>query len=125
MIKERSDIIKIYLRDLNIKIVDSWKSVFHNFGCYYDDIDISCGAIFDLTADAIISPANSFGFMDGGIDLAYSHYFGRDLKKRLQGYIRDMYYGEIPVGAAALIKPISEDLAQRHKGTGDFWVIDK
>ena len=88
LIKKREN-MKIFLRDLNMKIVDSWKHVFHNFGCYYDNIDVSCGSIFDLMADAIISPANSFGFMDGGIDLAYSHYFGWDLQQRLQEYIRD------------------------------------
>ena len=27
-------------------------------------------------ADAIVSPANSFGFMDGGIDMVYSKRFG-------------------------------------------------
>ena len=32
---------------------------------------ISCGDIFKgaPAADAIVSPANSFGFMDGGIDM--------------------------------------------------------
>jgi hypothetical protein len=52
--------IKIYLRDKNINIVNSWKKAF------FDDtnVEISCGDIFDLVADAIISPANSFGFMD-------------------------------------------------------------
>ena len=105
-----SESMKIYLRDLNMKIVNSWKSVFYNFGYHYDNIDVSCGSIFDLTADAIISPANSFGFMDGGIDLAYSHYFGWDLQQQLQEYIRDKFYGEIPVGSAALIKTNNEKI---------------
>ena len=102
--------MKIFLRDTNRKIVDSWESVFYNSGCYYDNIDVSCGDIFDLTADAIISPANSFGFMDGGIDLAYSKYFGRDLQQRLQEHIRDMFYGEIPVGSAAIITTNNEKI---------------
>ena len=34
-------------------------------------LQISCGDIFEgaPSADAIVSPANSFGFMDGGIDM--------------------------------------------------------
>jgi len=72
--------------------------------CNYNNIKVSCGDIFDLKADAIISPANSFGFMDGGIDLAYSGYFGWDLEKKLQNKIKNKYYGEIPVGAATIIK---------------------
>ena len=39
---------------------------------------ISEGDIFEggPEADAIVSPANSFGFMDGGIDMVYSRHFG-------------------------------------------------
>ena len=29
------------------------------------------GSIFDVACDAVVSPANSFGFMDGGIDALY------------------------------------------------------
>ena len=41
-------------------------------------LQISYGDIFKgaPAADAIVSPANSFGFMDGGIDYAYSDHFG-------------------------------------------------
>jgi O-acetyl-ADP-ribose deacetylase (regulator of RNase III) len=66
-------------------------------------VDVSLGDIFDIQADAIISPANSFGFMDGGIDLAYSEYFGRELQDTLQNIIREDFYGELPVGAAAIV----------------------
>jgi hypothetical protein len=38
--------------------------------------------ILTRTADAILSPANSFGFMDGGIDLLYSNFFGWELQDR-------------------------------------------
>lgn len=29
------------------------------------------GSILDVEGDALVSPVNSFGFMDGGIDRAY------------------------------------------------------
>jgi len=32
----------------------------------------------------IVSPANAFGLMDGGYDLAITHYFGDQLQKRVQ-----------------------------------------
>ena len=92
--------LKVLLRDTNIRIVNAWKKVFSD----YSNIEISCGHIFDLNADAIISPANSFGLMDGGIDLAYSEYFGWDLEKELQEIICREYFGEIPVGLAAIVK---------------------
>jgi O-acetyl-ADP-ribose deacetylase (regulator of RNase III) len=92
--------IKIFLRDKNIDIVNAWKYMFLD----NDNVEISCGNIFDLTADAIISPANSFGFMNGGIDLVYSEYFGWDLEKKLQRQIHNIFYGEIPVGNATIVK---------------------
>jgi O-acetyl-ADP-ribose deacetylase (regulator of RNase III) len=98
--------IKIILRDKNVEIVNAWELVFRN----YDNVEISCGNIFDLTADAIISPANSFGFMDGGIDLVYSEYFGWDLEKRLQENICNVFHGEIPIGVATIVKTGDEGI---------------
>ncbi|AEF86163.1 appr-1-p processing domain protein [Treponema primitia ZAS-2] len=98
--------VKILLRDLSKEIVDAWATVFNG----YSDVEVSCGNIFDAKADAIVSPANSFGFMDGGIDLVYSHYFGWDLQKKLQKTIQKDYYGELPVGSALVIKTKNKDV---------------
>jgi len=92
--------VKIFLRDISKQIADAWRTIFDG----YSNIEISCGDIFDLQADAIVSPANSFGFMDGGIDYIYSQYFGWDLQKKLQKIIRDEYYGELPVGNAVILE---------------------
>jgi O-acetyl-ADP-ribose deacetylase (regulator of RNase III) len=92
--------LRIFLRDISEPLTDAWRAVFG--GC--SDIEVSCGSILDLRADAIVSPANSFGFMDGGIDLAYSRYFGWELQKRLQEVIRKRYYGELPVGNAVIVE---------------------
>ena len=54
--------------------------------------------------ECIVSPANSFGLMDGGYDLAISEYFGNSLQKKVQKYIIDNYYGEQPVGTSFIIK---------------------
>ena len=92
--------MQIYLRDRNASIVDAWKAAFSG----YKDIEASQGDIFDIKADSIISPANSFGFMDGGIDLAYTEYFGDQLQERLKKIINAEYYGEIPVGQSIVIE---------------------
>ncbi|MDR1316267.1 MAG: macro domain-containing protein [Spirochaetales bacterium] len=92
--------IQIYLRDKNEKMVQAWLEEFKN----YSNVEISCGNIFDIKADAIISPANSFGFMDGGIDLVYSGYFGGEIQKSLQNKIISDFNGELPVGRAAIIE---------------------
>jgi O-acetyl-ADP-ribose deacetylase (regulator of RNase III) len=59
--------------------------------------------ILEGRSDAVISPANSFGFMDGGIDLAYRRYFGMDLQSRVQAKIRSEFHGELPVGQAMVV----------------------
>ncbi|KAL5457144.1 hypothetical protein EMCRGX_G034384 [Ephydatia muelleri] len=74
-------------------------------------IEISEGDIFEggPTADAIVSPANSFGFMDGGIDMAYSKHFGWQMQTRLQTLLREKYDGELPVGLAVIIPTYPEE----------------
>lgn len=74
-------------------------------------VQVTCGDIFDdVTADAVVSPANSFGFMDGGIDLAYSRRFGWDLQERLQERLRREHLGELPVGQAVIVETHHRDI---------------
>lgn len=75
----------------------------------YANIKVSSGDIFTgaPAADSIVSPANSFGFMDGGIDLVYSRHFGWQMQQRLQALINKDYNGELLVGEAAIIKTLS------------------
>lgn len=67
-------------------------------------VEVHHGSILDLTADAIVSPANSFGFMDGGIDRVYSERFGWAVQDRVQQAIRDHHHGELLVGAAEIVR---------------------
>lgn len=61
------------------------------------------GSILDLACDAAVSPANSFGFMNGGIDQAYTTFFGPQLQERLQRAIRERHHGELLIGAADIV----------------------
>ncbi len=54
--------------------------------------------------DCMVSAANSFGLMDGGIDQAIIRYFGDELMKRVQQQIIEEYLGEQPVGTSMLVK---------------------
>lgn len=91
--------LTLHLRDINPAVVAAWQSAFADA----HDVNVSCGGIFDLQADAIVSPANSFGYMDGGIDLVYSHFFGWDLESALKTLIREQHFGELPVGQAIIL----------------------
>jgi O-acetyl-ADP-ribose deacetylase (regulator of RNase III) len=91
--------MRFLLRDKNPAVVEAWRTEFADA----PDVAISQGDIFDLTADAIVSPANSFGFMDGGIDLVYSVRFGWGVQERLQERIRADHDGDLPVGQALVL----------------------
>lgn len=86
---------KVILCDTNEVLVNYWKKYFR---CL--DVDIIQGDIFNIEAEAIVSPANSFGMMSGGIDLLYRDKFGLDVEKLVQKNIDMRYYGELPVGQA-------------------------
>jgi Predicted phosphatase homologous to the C-terminal domain of histone macroH2A1 len=96
--------VKFYLRDRNPELANAWTSCFRDV----KQVEASCGDIFDLQADAVVSPANSFGFMDGGIDLVYSNYFGWDLQDRLQAILQKEHDGELPVGQAVIVETLHE-----------------
>lgn len=91
--------LQIHLRSTNFRALDAWQKSFRGVPL----VSISQGDIFGVTADAIVSPANSFGYMDGGIDLVYSQFFGWKVEDRLRAVILEKYDGEIPVGQAEIV----------------------
>ena len=57
-----------------------------------------------LHYDCMVSAGNSFGLMDGGVDLAIINYFGIDLMDRVQQHILREFRGEQPVGTSFIIE---------------------
>jgi O-acetyl-ADP-ribose deacetylase (regulator of RNase III) len=92
--------VKYWLRDRNAAVVEAWQEYFSECG----DVFVSRGDILDEPADAIVSPANSFGFMDGGVDLAYSLRFGWHVEERLRELLRSDHGGELVVGQAVILE---------------------
>jgi O-acetyl-ADP-ribose deacetylase (regulator of RNase III) len=91
--------MKIILADLQVSVINEWKKQFSGD----ENITIYQGSIFDIEADALVSPANSFGFMDGGLDMLISKFFGWHVQDRLQAVIKNKHHGEIIVGAAEIV----------------------
>jgi O-acetyl-ADP-ribose deacetylase (regulator of RNase III) len=92
--------IRLHFRDKNPAVVSALAAEFA--GCV--DVEVSSGNILRLAGDAIVSPANSFGWMDGGIDLAYLNRFGQWLQPALQGAIAEHFGGELPIGQALIVE---------------------
>lgn len=65
----------------------------------------------------IVSPANSFGLMDGGYDLAITNWYGSQLQERVQEYIIKNFYGEQPVGTSFIVEAGKDDQFLIHTPT--------
>lgn len=68
------------------------------------EVTVVNGDILAVEKDSIMSPANSFGFMDGGIDQRISELFEFKVEALVQRAIKEKHGGELPVGAAEIIK---------------------
>lgn len=97
--------MKIILADTNPRLVQAWETFFKD----EPDVQVIEANITKLTADAIVSPANSFGFMDGGVDYAISEKLGWDLQKQLQYQIQALPEGELIVGTALVLETGNTD----------------
>lgn len=67
-------------------------------------VDVVEGSILDLSVDAVVSPANSFGFMDGGLDALYARRFGVEVVDRVRRCIAERHHGELVVGQADVVE---------------------
>jgi O-acetyl-ADP-ribose deacetylase (regulator of RNase III) len=92
--------VEIVLAAVEADLAEAWERHCGDLEC----VTVHRGSILDVACDAVVSPANSFGFMDGGIDLLYSHHFGWEVQERLQGLIRSRHHGELLVGAAEIVE---------------------
>jgi O-acetyl-ADP-ribose deacetylase (regulator of RNase III) len=90
---------KIVLIDRSQLLVDLWKEQFSDCPA----VEAIAGDYFQRPADAIISPANSFGIMDGGLDLAIRDQLGFSVESRIQEVIVEKHHGELPVGCAEIV----------------------
>ena len=90
---------KLYLIDSKPELCEKWRQVFSS----YPEVEVLTGDYFQQSADAIVSPANSFGFMDGGLDLAIRNELGFQVESDIQEVILNKYHGEMPIGTAEII----------------------
>ena len=92
--------MKYILCDINKTLCNEWEKNFKSVS----DVQVYCGSIFDTEANVLVSPANSFGFMEGGIDGAYSMYFDYTIEQKVQSYIGEFFSGELPIGCTVMVE---------------------
>ncbi len=98
----RNDIImKLILIAPNPLLSNAFQENFH----YLPNIEIINNYFESVPEyDCLVSPANSFGLMDGGMDAAIIRYFGDSLMTLVQQKILDEYLGEQPVGTSMIVE---------------------
>ena len=97
------EVLKIYLLDRNPEMTKCWEEYFGDM----PNLEIVCSDFAEFMShnkvQCVVSPANSYGLMDGGYDLAITNWFGDKLQKKVQQYIINNLYGEQPVGTSIII----------------------
>jgi O-acetyl-ADP-ribose deacetylase (regulator of RNase III) len=91
--------LRVILTDINPEVVRAWGAAFADI----PEIEIRTGSILDADVDAWVSPTNSRGRMDGGVDAAVKRYLGAGIQLRVQRAIRDRFAGSLPVGSAVCV----------------------
>ena len=85
---------KIVLCDTNQALIACWKYEFAGL----TNVEVHQGSALEHHVDALVSPANSFGFMDGGYDYLLTQVLGEHVQKRLQQEIANLPEKELLVG---------------------------
>lgn len=112
--------MEIILFDIDDKMTECWREDFSDV----ENVRIENTEFSELmdskkyAIDMVVSAANSFGIMDGGLDLAYRNYFGMNLQKEVQKKLYELYLGEQPVGSSLIIDiPDFKDMKLCHTPT--------
>lgn len=110
--------LKVYLLDRNREITYALTREFAPF----EDVEIVLDDFAHFmdthkSIECVVSPANSFGCMAGGYDKAITDYFGRDVEKEVQKFIRKNYYGEQPIGTSIMVDIPNADKKLIHTPT--------
>lgn len=93
------DGVRLSLCDTSAEMTDAWLNSFFGVAA----VEILEGDLLDTTADAIVSPANSFGDMSGGIDKRIDDFYRGAAQEATVNGIREQFLGELPVGMAMVV----------------------
>jgi O-acetyl-ADP-ribose deacetylase (regulator of RNase III) len=93
--------MRLILVDPNSALCNAWREQFSAL----PDVEVVNDYFEKLPAfDCMVSAANSFGLMDGGVDGAITRFFGEALMYRVQQRIIEEFLGEQPVGTSIVVE---------------------
>ena len=92
--------IKVVLVDINEAMIAAWRETFEN----NPEVEIRHGSMLDQKVSAWVSPTNSAGNMDGGLDGVIKNYLGTGIQHRVHSAIKNQFQGAMPVGYATCVE---------------------
>ena len=91
--------VKVVLVDVNPKIIKAWQESFGE----NPEVEIVHGSMLEQHVSAWVSPTNSQGRMDGGLDGVIKKFLGGKIERRVQAAIKERWHGALPVGCATCV----------------------
>ncbi len=92
-------LVKVILVDINPKMVKAWRETFEE----NPEVEIVEGSMLAQQVSAWVSPTNSAGSMDGGLDAVIKNHLGAKIEQTLKKEISKLYSGKMPVGHATCV----------------------
>lgn len=92
--------MRLHLVDRSSALVQEWQSAFRAL----PEVVVAQGDILAAAHTALISPADSYGYMNGGVELAYRNFFGIQIEHAVQRKIKEVAGAYLPVGQALLVE---------------------
>ncbi len=91
---------KLVLAGFDEKLHSEFVRAFSGF----PEVECHQGRFEDVDFDCVVSAANSFGLMDGGVDQCITDLFGVQMMHRVQNRIIQEFAGEQPVGTSIIVR---------------------
>lgn len=91
--------VRVVLVDINPKMIKAWQETFEE----NPEVEVVQGSMLEQAVDAFVTPTNSRGSMDGGLDAVLKKHFGSSIETRVQQAIGKAYSGVMPVGHATCV----------------------
>jgi O-acetyl-ADP-ribose deacetylase (regulator of RNase III) len=93
-------LVRVILVDVNPKMVAAWRATFEE----NPEVDIVSGSMLEEQVSAWVTPTNSKGSMDGGLDAVIKKHLGAKIEAAVQKEIARLHGGSMPVGHATCVE---------------------
>lgn len=92
-------LVRVKLVDVNPKMIAAWRESFEG----NPEVEIIQGSMLEQNVSAWVTPTNAKASMDGGLDGVIKRQLGPGIEKKVQGEVKRLYGGSMPVGTATCV----------------------